>query len=127
MKSFFALAVVAVMQVQGQVKECETDVVCGEFQIQDADSCKCVCDLVCAMIYSIRDDCTCGPIKGLECDAQYNGEFDEEYGCIDGVPSLKVEDTGVSGDTEVVEGSKASYLDLCAMTMSATALMLALN
>merc|ERR1712156_341287 len=115
------------MQVQGQKDTCENDGTCGEFEVFDSFSCSCVCDLMCAMIYSIGDDCTCGPIKGLECDAQYNGEFDEEYGCVDGVATLSVMDTDVSGDTEVVVGSNASYLDLCAMTISATTLMLALN
>ena len=36
------------------------------------------------MIYSIDEiNCRCGPIKGLECDPQYNGAFDKEFGCKD--------------------------------------------
>ena len=80
----------------------------------DKSQCACVCDLICLAIYTPTDDCTCGPIKGLECDPQYNGEFDEEYGCKDGVATI-------------MEESGAKFLDLGVAALSATVLMLSLQ
>ena len=84
----------------------------------DTTQCACVCDLVCLAIYSIGDDCTCRPIEGLECDPQYNGEFDEEFGC---------KEKFLDEDMDTAVDSGAKYIDLCAATISAAALMLSLQ
>ena len=64
------------------------------------------CDLMCAAIYSWVD-CACCPIKGLECDGQYNGQFCDKDGNIDlpvacGGSSTKITTNSSKESSEIV-------------------------
>ena len=93
------------------------------------------CDIFCAMIYSVSDDCECVPIEGMECNPQYNVtcsqyEYDLQHGR-DPEKSPYRHDDWYYGDNEGLEFNDLKEIISSgaspAITVTASAFLVALT